>query len=208
MIIGVTGSIGSGKTTVAKSFGKIGYYIIDADEISHQLIKKSSVAYKEILKDFGAKILDSHKNIDRKKLGDAVFNDKIKLKKLNSIIHPLIINEIKNQIKKIQNKCGYKSKIAIDAPLLLETETKNLADRIIVVNTGRENIIKRLAEKYSGERIERILNTQMPLKKKLKYADFVIDNNKDLKHLRNQVKKITGELKNSSNENSGLSGNF
>ena len=195
MILGITGSIGSGKTTIAKTFGKRHFNSIDADEIGHQIIKKNSAAYKKIIEKFGIGILDKNKDIDRNKLGYIVFNDNLKLKELNSITHPLIIDEIKNQIKKIQKKCGNKTKIIIDAPLLLETGAKNLVDRIIVVRCDKKNILKR-NRKYPGEKIERILKLQMPLGEKLKRADFVIDNNRGIKHLENHVIKIIKKIEN------------
>ena len=186
-IIGITGSIGSGKTAIAKIFSKHHFTRIDADEIAHQIIKKKSYAYKKIIKEFGNGILDKKRNIDRKKLGNIVFNSDKKLKKLNSIMHPIIVREIKNQIKKIQGKCGDNAKIVIDAPLLLETKTKNLVENIIVVKSDKNKSIKRLVKKFPKERIEKILKSQMPLNEKLKHADFVIDNSKDLNHLENQV---------------------
>ena len=196
MIIGITGSIGSGKTTVARIFSKHRYNMIDADKIGHQILKNNPAACKKIIEAFGDKILDKDKNIDRKKLGDAVFNDDTKLKKLNSIIHPIILKEIKNSIKKIQKKCGSKTKIIIDAPLLLETKTKSFVDRIVVVKCDKENILKRFNKKYPKKKIERILKAQMPLGEKLAHADFVIDNNRDIKHLENQVIKIIKRIEN------------
>jgi len=194
MIIGITGSIGSGKTTVAKIFSKHQYNRIDADEIAHRIIKKNSVAYKKIIERFGSSILDKNKSIDRKKLGDVVFNDNTKLKKLNSITHPIILKEIKNLINKIKSRCGHKTRIVIDAPLLLETRTKSFVDKIVVVKTNKEQIIKRMNKKYPKEKIERILKAQMPLNEKIKHADFVVDNSRNIKHLENQVKKIIEEL--------------
>src|SRR3989344_8046141 len=123
MIIGITGPIGSGKTTVAKLFSRRHFSRIDADEIGHELLKNSQIKNK-IIKEFGNEILDNRKTIDRNKLGNIVFNDDRKLKKLNSIMHLTIINEIKNQIKIIQTKCGDNVKIIIDAPLLFETKTE------------------------------------------------------------------------------------
>ena len=196
MIIGVTGSIGSGKTAVAKLFSSHWYNRIDADEIGHQIMKKNSVAYKKIIKIFDKEILDKDKNIDREKIGNIVFDDDNQLKKLNSIMHPIIINEIKNKIKKIKVKCGDKTKIVIDAPLLLETEMKNFVDKIIVVKAGKKTTLKRLSKKFSKEKIEKILNAQMPLNKKLKYADFVIDNNKDSKYLEMRVRGIIRKIEN------------
>lgn len=195
MIIGITGSIGSGKTTVAKLFGKHHYSRIDADEMSHELMGKNSVIYKKLIAAFGNRILDANKDIDRKRLSDIVFNDAKKLKNLNSITHPIIIKSIKNKIQQIQKKCGDNAMIIIDAPLLLETKARNLADKIIVVKCEKNKAIERLSKNFSKEKIEKILNAQMTLKDKLKFADFVIDNNKGLKHLENQVIKITRFLK-------------
>jgi len=101
MIIGITGSIGSGKTTAAKIFSKYHYTRIDADEIGHELLKSNKKIKNKLITYFGNEIIGKNGNIDRKKLGGIVFNDKNELKKLNSIMHPLIINEIKNKIKKI-----------------------------------------------------------------------------------------------------------
>ena len=117
------------------------------------------------------------------------------MKKLNSIIHPLIINEIKSQIKKIQKKYGDDSKIIIDAPLLLETNLKNYVDKVIVVKADKNKIIMRLNKKFPREKIERILKAQMPLENKLKYADFVIENKGGKKELEKQVVRIIQKLK-------------
>ena len=193
MIIGITGSIGSGKTTAAKIFSRHWYTRIDADEIGHQIIKNKEVKDK-IIKNFGNSVLDKNKQIDRAKLGDIVFDNSAKLKKLNSITHLPIIKKIKNRVKNIEKKCGDKTRIVIDAPLLLETKTKNLVDKVVLIKANKENILKRLNRKYPKGKIERILKAQMPPNKKIKYADFVIDNNKDLKHLEKQVKEIINKL--------------
>jgi dephospho-CoA kinase len=207
MIIGITGSIGSGKTTAAKIFSKHHFARIDADEIGHEIIKRNSAAYKKILNEFGNGILDKNKDIDRKKLGDIVFNDGKKLRILNSITHPIIINEIKKQIKKIKNKCGINAKIIVDAPLLLETKAQDLVDRIIIVKPGKQDVLKKLNKKYPKEKIEKILKAQMPPDEKLKHADFVIENSKDVKHLENQVIGIIKIIENK-NENRSLPRNF
>src|SRR3989338_5474793 len=133
MIIGITGSIGSGKTAVARLFGKLGYIRVDADEIGHRILKENMTVYRKIIQNFGKDILGKNKNIDRKKLGDIVFNSNKKLKKLNSITHPIIIKNLERNISKIKKQCRDKTRIVIDAPLLLETKTKKLVDRIIVV---------------------------------------------------------------------------
>lgn len=193
MILGITGSIGSGKTTAAKIFSKYHYSRIDADEIGHKLLKSDKKIKNRAIKEFGKEILDKNGNIDRKKLGEIVFNDRNKLKKLNSIMHPPIISEIKNQIKKIQKKCGADAKIIIDAPLLLEIGADKLVDKVVVLKAFHENVISR-NKHFSMEQLEKISMTQMSLAEKLKKADFMIDNTKDMSHLKKQVKEIVNKL--------------
>ena len=193
MIIGITGSIGSGKTAAAKLFFKYHYKRIDADEISHDLMKNNSEIRKKLIKIFGKEILGSNKNIDRKKLGNIVFNDGRKLRKLSSVMHPAIIKEIKNRIKKIKKECGDKTKIIIDAPLLLEAGAGRLVDKVIVVKAFHENVVER-NKKFTMEQLKKISMAQMGLDKKLKKADFMIDNTGDLKNLENQVKRIANKL--------------
>ena len=192
MIIGITGSIGSGKTTAAKIFSKYHYKIIDADEIGHKLLEDSEIKNKLII-NFGKEILAKNKSIDRKKLGEIVFNSEEKLKKLNSILHPAIITEIKNKIKNIQEKYGIDVKIIVDAPLLLETGTDKLVDKVIVVKAFHENIIAR-NKYFTMEQLEKISLKQMGLDQKLKKANFMIDNTRDLKYLEQQVKEIIEKL--------------
>ena len=193
MILGITGSIGSGKTTAAKLFSKYHFNRIDADEIGHELLKSNKNLKNKIIKDFGKEILGKNKNIDRKRLGDIVFNDRNKLKKLNTLMHPLIITEIKNQIKKIQNKCGADAKIIIDAPLLLEVGADKLVNKVIVVKAFHENVIAG-NKHFSMEQLEKISMNQMPLAEKLKKANFMIDNTKDVNHLKKQIKEIVNKL--------------
>ena len=192
MILGITGSIGSGKTTAASIFKEYGFEVINADEIAHGLMQKNSSVYKKLRNFFGDGILDKNLDIDRKKLGDIAFSDKKKLKALNSIMHPPIIKKINNQKNSLLE--NFFENIVIDAPLLLETGAKSLVDKIIVVKAGRKNVMKRIGSRIPKEKIEKVLNLQMPLKEKLAYADFVIDNNKDIIHLKKQVEEIVKEL--------------
>lgn len=194
MIIGITGSVGSGKTTIARIFSKYHFTRVDADEIGHQILRKDFIRRKKLIVEFGNEILGRNKDIDRKILGDIVFNNNKKLKALNSIMHPMITSEIKKQIKKIRQKCGNDARIIVDAPLLLETKTKALVDKIIVVKSRKEKIIQRLRGKYPKDRIEKILNAQMKPDARLKHADYVIDNDGDFRHLETQVKRIIGKI--------------
>lgn len=196
MILGITGSIGSGKTTVARLFGRHGCKIIDADEIAHKLLQKSPLICKKLRMLFSDEILDKNMEIDRSRLGDIVFSNHKKLEKLNSIMHPAIVKEIYRQKNSLKE--NFSANIIIDAPLLLETvaKTKSLVDKIILVKADKKDILKRLKGKYPREKIERILSVQIPLEEKLKYADFVIDNSRDIGYLKEQVDDIMRILKN------------
>jgi dephospho-CoA kinase len=186
MIIGITGSFGSGKTTIANIFKEYGFEVIDVDKLYRDIYAKNKGLKNKIKKEFGT--------INRDKLKKIVFTDFKKLRRLNSITHPIIVREIKKLI--LKNK-KYKKDIIIDAPLLIEAKATKLVDKVIVVKTNRKNSIKRVLKKkkYSKNEIEHILKSQMPLKQKLKYADFIIDNNKSLKNAREQIKKIIKKVK-------------
>ena len=188
MILGLTGLIGSGKTIIAKFFSERGFIVIDADKAGHEILENDEFVKIEIINYFGEDILDELGNIDRQKLGDIVFSNASMLEKLNNLVHPLIINGIKSSIKNY--KRNNKNNILVEAPLLIETDAKNLVEKIIVIKTSKENIIKRLSDRYSKEKIENIMKSQMPIEEKLKYADFVIDNNGSIEDARRQAEEI------------------
>ena len=187
MIMGITGSFGSGKTTVAKMFAKLGAYAIDADKIYHSLIKPGKSCYKRIVRHFGKGILGRTGQIDKQKLGKIVFKDKARLKTLNRLTHPEVIKEIKKIIKAGKGKV-----IVIEAPLLIESGFYKQVDKVILVANDREEQVKRaregrgLAAKETFKRIR----MQMPFKKKLAFADFIIDNSGSKLGTLNQVTEI------------------
>ena len=193
MILGITGSIGSGKTTAAKIFSRYHFNRIGADEISHELMRNNKDLKNKLIKIFGRDILGRNKSIDRKKLGKIVFGDKNKLKKLNLVMHPVIIKEIKKRIKKTQKECGNDAGIVIDVPLLLESDAKNLVDKILVVKPSIKTIEKN--KNFSKEEIKKISRFQMPLEEKLRHADFVISNDGGLNHLKKEIAGIIKKLK-------------
>lgn len=184
MILGITGSFGSGKTAVAKILKKYGYKIINADKIGHRLYHKKAIKNK-VIRAFGKKILTKNK-IDRRKLKNIVFYNKKELKKLNKIMWPEIIKEIKSTIRK-----PYKN-IAIDAAILIEAKALSLVDKLIVVRINNKSLMKRLInkDKYTKQDINNILKSQLPQNKKVEYADYIIDNSKSLNNTEKQVKKI------------------
>lgn len=192
MVIGVTGNFGSGKTTVAKMFGSLGAYVIDADKICHSLMRPGKKVYKQIVKHFGTGVLRQNKTINRHQLAEIVFDKKSQLGLLNCLVHPQAIKEINKMIQ--QNK--HRGVLIIDAALLIETGFYKNMDAVIVVRTKRDRQIDRLMRTRcmtKGEMFKR-MRLQSPLKKKLALADFVIDNNGSKKETGIQIKKIWRQL--------------
>lgn len=195
VIIGVTGSFATGKTTVAAMFKRLGAKVLDADKITHRLIKKDTAAYKEILKEFGGGILDGSGAIDRAKLAAAVFRDKRPLNKLCGIVHPAVISDMKRSIRDIAEN-GRAVAVVIDAPLLIEAGMRRMVDVLIVVTTSRKTQLERAKKKTGMDIVEikmRIRN-QLPLNKKAKMADYVIDNEGTESSVKKTVKKIWEEI--------------
>ena len=194
MIVGVTGSFGSGKTTVAKIFAGRGAYIIDADNIARSLMMPGKATYKRIIKYFGDRILTRGGKIDRQKLAGIVFRERAKLKLLNRLVHPEVIKRI-NEI--IKAKKGKNKIVVVDAALLLETGLYKKMDRLVVVRCNREKQIERVSSKkgmFKKDILERI-RMQAPLGRKLAQADFIIDNSASRTKTRSQVNRIWNQIR-------------
>jgi dephospho-CoA kinase len=200
MVIGLTGGIASGKNTVAAFLRELGAVIIDADEISRDIVKPGMPAWDELVEEFGREILADDNTIDRSKLGKIVFNSPLKLKTLNGITHPKIITE---EIKRIQNirKKNPRAIIVVNAALLIESGNYKNMDKVIVVYADEKTQIERARKRdhLSLYEIQRRINAQIPLSEKSKYADFLIDNNGTMKNTKEQIKKIYNTLKDSAN---------
>lgn len=189
-VIGLTGGIASGKTTVRKMFEELGAYTLDADELSHKTLHQKDV-YQKLLEHFGNGILDKDKKIDRKRLGKIVINNKKELKFLESVVHPKIAEMRDAFIENVKKK--YKDAVIIyDVPLLYEKKMENMFDTIIVVYVDRKTQIKRIMErnKISEEGAEKRLKLQMDIEEKKKKAQIIIDNRGTLDDTFKQVKNI------------------
>ena len=186
MIIGLTGGIASGKSTVSNILRQQDVYIIDADKIAHQIMQKGHKGYKKVVDQFGESILDSQNQIDRAKLGEIVFSDNEKLKKLENITHPLVISVIK---EKIEKKQGDYEHIIVDAPLLFESGLDSLTDQDWVVYVDYDIQLKRLMKRddLSREEAKNRIKKQLSLEKKKELADVVINNNGSIKELEEKV---------------------
>jgi len=194
LTIGLTGGFGTGKTTVAKMFAKLGAKIIDADKINHALIHKGGACFKNVVRSFGKGIL-SRGDLDRDKLGVVVFNDPGKLQKLCRLAHPAIIREVKRRISTYKRNKNH-FLIIVDAPLLIETGLEEICDILVVVKASREVQVRRLKRRMPIEEkdIKKRIRAQMPLREKTRLADIVIDNNGTLTKTKKEVKEIWQKL--------------
>jgi len=190
-VIGLTGSFGSGKSTVAGIFAAYGARVIDADKIARAAVRRGSKVYKKIVSSFGSRVLAKGKVIDRRKLAGLVFNDPKQLKRLNAIIHPEIIRIIKAKINSIK-----KGVIVLYAPLLLEANLKRMLDCLVVVKISRDKQFSRLVKKRSLKRADILkrIKSQISQKRKLRFADFIINNSGSLASTRKQVAQIRRKL--------------
>ncbi len=183
MIIGVTGGIGSGKSTVSKMLASCGYKIVDADEISREVTRKGSPALDELADRFGADIILSDGSLDRKLLKERAFVSDENKAALESIVTKRIIDISK---ERLVGNCVY------DAPTLLENDLGYLCDQIIVVTARKELRIKRVRERdhMTGKQIRAVMDKQMPDREKVKYADIVIKNNGTPEELKASVTEL------------------
>lgn len=193
MLIGLTGGIGSGKSTVAAMFNKYGLPIVDADYIARRVVEPNQPAWKKIVAYFGSDILLPDNTIDRKKLGEIVFNDEQKRNKLNEITHPIIISELMDEARALELVNG---KVIVDIPLLFESKREELFEYIVVVYVSYSTQVKRLMgrDQITLEEAKSRISAQMSLDEKKAGADFVIYNDEDLAFTEEQVKNILNKF--------------
>ena len=194
-VIGLTGSIGSGKSTVSCFFEKLGAIVIDADQVSRQVVEPGSPALKELTVAFGENILNPDGSLNRTLVAEIVFNNDEKRELLNSIIHPMIFNEINSTIGKYREK-GTEI-IILEAALILEKKGLiKLIDKLIVVSIDEETQKKRLDGRgdLSKEQINARIKSHLTNNEKIKHADYIIDNNQDLVNTREQVRELWDKL--------------
>ncbi|MDD4801555.1 MAG: dephospho-CoA kinase [Syntrophomonas sp.] len=176
-IIGLTGGIASGKSTVAKILTDLGAWVIDADKTGHRLMEPYQSAWKAIVQTFGPEILNPDMTINRLHLGSIVFSDHQKLQMLNDITHPLIGQSMRQQIKQIRSSHP-EAVIFLDVPLLYETNMDKKSDQVWVVWVDRETQLNRLIKRDGFTRQEalRRIDSQMSLDEKAERADVIINN--------------------------------
>jgi dephospho-CoA kinase len=208
IVIGLTGNIGSGKSTVARRLQSLGAKIIDADQIARQVVHPGTPGLQEIVNNFGPGILDSKGNLDRRKMASIVFADPRALVKLNEITHPRIISEVNREIASFnkETKTGAVSEVlVIDAPLLIEAGLALIVDEVWVVKVDQSVQIERLAKRdgLTPEEALRRIAAQMPQKEKIKRATRVIDNSGEKKETIKQVDRHWDDML---EEHAGITG--
>ena len=195
LLVGLTGGIAAGKSLVSEILRGLGAYIIDADKIARQVVEPEKPAWLEIVKFFGRDIINKDKTINRKRLGEIIFNDPVKKRKLEEIVHPKVIEE-ENRLVKEYGRKNPNGIVIIDAALLIEAGSHKRVDKLIVVYADKETQFKRLSERdrLSRADAEKRTASQLPLDKKVKMADFVIDNSKGIEETRRQTIDIFNKL--------------
>jgi dephospho-CoA kinase len=195
LIIGLTGGVASGKSTVSSVLKEEGAYLIDADQIARELVQPHTPAWHELVKVFGEQILQRDGSIDRKKLAALVFSHPEKRGLLNRLLHPRIREETERRLKEIGER-DPRAIVVIDAALLVETGDYREMDGLIVVYSSVAQQIERLEKRdgMSREEAERIVSAQLPLEEKLKAADMVVPNEGSIEETRRKARDIFQKL--------------
>lgn len=197
-VIGITGGIASGKSTVSNIIKKRGYGLIDADKIAREVVNPGKPAYIKILEEFGETVLLEDRNINRKVLGNIIFNNSKAREKLNNITHPYIFQSIKTNLETISKG---EDLIFLDIPLLFEQfnlwkKYDIVFDEILLVYVDEKTQIERLVNRdnISIEEALTKIKSQLPMDEKIKKSSKIIDNSGDIKYLNEQIEKLLLEL--------------
>lgn len=190
-ILGVTGGIGCGKSTVAGMFKSKNCLLIDADELARGLFTSGSRVYKNIKKHFGRQILKGNQGIDREKLAEIVFADQATLAKFSRLVHPELIRRIKQRIRSSDKRM-----IILDAALIIEAQLAGWVDKLVVVTAKQQQQILRSQKRLGLSRKQIILRikSQISQRAKMRFADFIIDNSSQLSKTQKQVSKIRRQV--------------
>lgn len=195
MIIGLTGSIASGKSTVSAMLAEMGYPIVDADKVARLVVEPGSETLEKIRVLFGEEVILPDGTMDRKKVGELIFNDPASRKKLNDVIHPAIRMEMLRQRGEFLDQ-GFET-VIMDIPLLFESRLQHLIDKVLVVSVTEEHQLKRLMERngLSEKEARARIASQLPMSVKEEGADAVIYNNGSVDETKWQLNRILDQWK-------------
>lgn len=191
MYLGLSGGIGSGKSTVSKVLSNLGAVVIDADVIAREVLLQGTSGYASAITEFGLGILDDEGNIDRKSLAKLVFDNPTKLEKLEAIVHPAVIS----RVAEIRNSLPESAVVVYDTPLMFEKQLQDQFDKVLMVVSDKELRRTRLVERglELGD-IEARMANQASDEQRISIADFVIENNGSHEQLQEQVAKVWRQI--------------
>jgi dephospho-CoA kinase len=191
ILVGLTGGIATGKSTVAKMFKRCGAVVIDADELARNAVKPGKPAWRAIVRTFGTTVLNPDRTINRQALGGIVFGNRAKLRHLERIIHPHVAREQARLTRQAARK-DPKAIVIYDVPLLFEAGIDKRVDKIVVVTANKETQIGRLTRRNGLTRAEAVrrIRSQIPLAKKIRLADFVLKGTLKAAPLRQAVRSL------------------
>jgi len=191
ILIGLTGGVATGKSTVAKMFERCGAIVIDADKLAREVVRPGKPAWREIVRRFGTSVLNGDQTINRQILGQIVFQNRTKRRQLERIIHPRVAHE-QARLTRQAARQDPKAIVIYDVPLLFEAGIDKRVDKTVVVTTDRETQIARLKKRNGLTRSEalRRIKSQMPLTLKRRHADYVLDGTKQPRRLANDVNQL------------------
>ncbi len=193
-VIGLTGGIGSGKSTVSQLLAELGAVIIDADKIGHETFKPGTEAWRDVVAAFGEQILTPNGEIDRKKLGEVVFDHPESLARLNQMMHPRMYETVQAKIEECRQQGA--AVAVLEAAALIEANWTSLADEVWIVTAAESVVLERLKRQrgLAEEQTRARIRSQLSPEERLKHADVVIDNTGGLDELRGKIKALWGRL--------------
>ena len=189
-VIGLTGGIGSGKSTVSQFLAELGAVIIDADRVGHEAFKPGTELWREVVAAFGRQIVTPSGDIDRKKLGEIVFGNAESLSRLNQTMHPRMYDMVKTQLEEYRRQ-GVAVAV-LEAPLLIEANWTSLVDEVWVTVASEATVLKRLQERTGLSKEESLarIRSQLPSEERIKCADVVINTDCSLDEVKTRVKEL------------------
>jgi dephospho-CoA kinase len=195
LLVGLTGSIATGKSTVSEMFRRKGAEIIDADQIAREVVEPGTEGLARIVREFGPGMLDEEGKLNRERLGARIFQNPAEREKLNRLLHPLIVDSMRAKTEKIKKEKD-PDLLIWDVPLLIEGNLTQWVEAVILVYTPKEIQLERLMKRnaLSKEEAEKRILAQMDIEEKKKYADYVIDNRGTLSETERQVDQLWKQL--------------
>jgi dephospho-CoA kinase len=195
LLVGLTGGIATGKSTVSDMFRGLGCVIIDADLLAREVVEPGKPAYTDIVAEFGSEVVQADRALDRKRLGAIVFADPERRRRLEAITHPRIREQFGHRLQELRDQ-GFDGIVIFDAPVMIESGNYRNMDRLVVVATGETTQRARLRARDQADALDvaRRIASQMPLAEKVKLADYVIDNTGARSATEDQVRRVHAAL--------------